>query len=49
MIMKAIGNALRTVRSSRMYHKFFVAKIDHEKLEEMKTEMMLKYGGPRSF
>lgn len=43
VIMKAIGKALERVKSSRIYYKLFVAQIDHEKVEEMKTEMRLKY------
>ena len=41
--MKAIGKVLGQVRSSRIYHKLFVAQIDYQKVEEMKAEMMLKY------
>ncbi|MBX3034580.1 MAG: hypothetical protein KF865_11705 [Bdellovibrionaceae bacterium] len=41
--MKAIGKALKRVKSSRIYYKFFIAQIDHEKVEEMKAEMRLKY------
>ena len=41
--MKAIGKAFGKVKSSRLYHKLFVAQIDHRRVEEMKTEAMLKY------
>lgn len=41
--MKAIGKALGRVRSSRIYHKLFVAKIDYQQVEDRKVEMLLKY------
>lgn len=41
--MKAIGKALGRVRSSRIYHKLFVAQIDFQKVEEMKAEMRSRY------
>lgn len=43
--MKAIGKALGRVRSSRIYHKLFVAQIDYQKVEEMKAEMRTRYYG----
>lgn len=47
--MKAISKALGRVRSSRIYHKLFIAQIDHQQVEERKTEMMLKYHDRRFF
>ncbi len=41
--MKAIGKALERVKSSRLYYKFFIAQIDHRKVEEIQMEMRLKY------
>lgn len=41
--MAAIRRVTGKIRSSRLYHKLFVAQIDHERVEEMKREMMLKY------
>lgn len=41
--MKAIGKVLGQVRSSRIYHKLFVAQIDPRRVDELKAEMMLKY------
>lgn len=43
MLIEAIGRIFEPVRSSRLYHKVFVARIDHQQVEERKTEMMLKY------
>lgn len=47
--MKVIGKTLERVKSSRIYHKIFVAQVDYQKVEEMKTEMRLKYGNRSGF
>ncbi len=41
--MQTIGKALGRVKSSRLYHKLFVAEIDLRRVEELKAEMMAKY------
>ncbi len=43
--MKTIGKVFGKVKSSRFYHKLFVAQIDPRRVDEMKNEMMLKYYG----
>lgn len=40
--MKAIGKAVGRIKSSRLYHKIFVAQIDPRRVEELKEEMRLK-------
>lgn len=43
--MKTIGKAFGRIKSSRLYHKLFVAQINPRRVDELKEEIMLKYHG----
>jgi hypothetical protein len=44
MIVRAIRSVLGKIRHSRIYYQLFIADIDCERLDQLKTEARLKYG-----